>query len=150
MKKLTTKTSLLVSASAIAGVAMGAGIALAAHPPIQLYTYEEVAQQMGFPVAPVIVDKTSKQGLPYSPKQTCFNGGGKYAAGTKCHGDDASNPKLKASYTDLSEHAFHAALGFQEWMDNTDSGRFIDASGKQTGLALNKPWVQSHGHNGKW
>src|SRR6266480_3766414 len=75
MKKLRIKTSLLVSASAVAGLAMGAGIAMATHPPIQLYTYEEIAQQMGFPAAPVIVDATKKMGLPYSPKQTCGLGG---------------------------------------------------------------------------
>ncbi|MCM2356894.1 MAG: cytochrome C [Geobacteraceae bacterium] len=147
MKKSRIKTSLLVSAASVTGLALGAGIALAAHPPIQLYTYEEVAQQMGFPAAPVIVDKTTKQGLPYSPKQTCF--GSKDGGATKCHGDDPANPKLKANYNDLAEHAFHAELGFGQWMDNSASGRLVNA-GVQTGLALNKPWVQSHGHNGKW
>ena len=149
MKKSRIKTSLLVSASAIAGVAMGAGLALAAHPPVQLYTYEEVAAQMGFPVAPVLVDSVTKQGLPYSPKQTCFGNGMNNQGAVKCHGDVSTDPKLKAGYKDLSEHAFHAALGFQEWMDNSDSGRLMN-NGVQTGLALNKPWVQSHGHNGKW
>jgi hypothetical protein len=147
MKKSRTKTSLLVSASAIAGVAMGAGIALAAHPPVTLYTYEEVAQQMGFPAAPVMVKNDNKQGLPYSPKQTCF---GSKDGVTKCHGDDPSNPLLKAKYSDLSEHAFHSALGFNEWMDNSTDGRLTTVDGVQTGLAANKPWVQSHGHNGKW
>lgn len=156
MKKLRMKTSLLVSASAVAGVAMGAGIALAAHPPITLYTYEEVATQMGFPAAPVMVDKNNKQGMPYSPKQTCF--GSKDGGATKCHGDDATKPKLAKSYTDLADHAFHASLGYNEWMDNDPSGLFIgDGSvgslvpaGTQTGLAPTKPWLQSHGHNGKW
>src|SRR6266540_3343210 len=97
MKKLRIKTSLLVSASAVAGLAMGAGIAMAAHPPIQLYTYEEVARQMYGPALspsadgtfnfdaapnkqmPIIIPNTSNpapntgymQGMPYSPKQTC-------------------------------------------------------------------------------
>lgn len=153
MKKFSKKTSLLVSAASVAGLAIGASIAMAAHPPITLYTYEEVAQQMGFLVAPVMVDKITKQGMPYSPKQTCFSNAfndGMGTAAVKCHGGDASNPKLKATYAGLSEHAFHAALGWNEWMDNTPSGTFVDAAGKQTGLATSKPWVQSHGHNGKW
>src|SRR6266567_805720 len=148
MKKLRIKTSLLVSASAVAGLAMGAGIAMATHPPIQLYTYEEVANQMGFPAAAVMVDATSKSGMPYSPKQTCFGAAvktqpnGPYPAGTKCHGDDASDPKLKAGYSDLADHAFHAALGYGEWMDNSTSGLFVQG-GKQTGLNPQKPWLQS-------
>ena len=166
MKKLRIKTSHLVSASAVAGLAMGATIALAAHPPIQLYTYEEVAQQMGFPKAPVMVDATKKSGLPYSPKQTCFGsqqqGDGSTIA---CHGSVATNPKLAKGYADLADHAFHAALGYNEWMDNEPSGLFIAPTGTtftdpntgiavpagtQTGLNPQKPWLQSHGHNGKW
>lgn len=156
MKK-SRKTSLLVSASAVAGLAMGAGIAMAAHPPIPLYTYEEVATQMNgpsdpqnpfsAPVAqmPVMVDATKKQGFPYSPKQTCSGAGN-----ASCH-----------NYSNISKHAYHATLGFNEWMDNDPSGLFISPdthvvngatinAGVQTGLNPQKPWLQSHGHNGKW
>lgn len=151
MKRTQKISSLLTVTAAVAGVAIGASAAMAAHPPIQLYTYEEVAQQMGFPKAPVMVDRVTKQGMPYSPKQTCF-GGQQQPDGSimKCHGDDAANPKLKASYDDLSKHAYHATLGYNEWMDNSDHARFATTDGKQTGLAATKPWVQSHGHNGKW
>ena len=170
MKKSRIKTSHLVSAAAVAGLTMGATLALAAHPPIMLYTYEEVAQQMGFPVAPVMVDATKKMGLPYSPKQTCGLGGChdgltvqdeknatltglRYtiSAGSKYYG------KKLAGYEALADHAFHAALGFNEWMDNSPSGLFISTgasdlvpAGTQTGLNPQKPWLQSHGHNGKW
>ncbi|QXE90971.1 cytochrome C [Geomonas subterranea] len=154
MKRTKKTSSLLTVTAAVAGVAMGASIAMAAHPPIQLYTYEEVAQQMGFPKAPVMVDRVTKQGMPYSPKQTCFGDQGT----TACHGNAAAgNSKLAKSYDDLSKHAYHAALGFNEWMDNSKGGLFVSTGdadllpkGTQTGLAANKPWVQSHGHNGKW
>ncbi len=159
MKRTRKTSSLLTVTAAVAGVTMGATLAMAAHPPIQLYTYEEVAQQMGFPKAPVMVDRVTKQGMPYSPKQTCF-GGQQQADGSimACHGTtDSGNSKLAKSYDDLSKHAYHAALGFNEWMDNSQGGRFVSSgpadlvpAGTQTGLAANKPWVQSHGHNGKW
>jgi hypothetical protein len=174
MKKLCTKTSLLVSASAVAGLAMGAGIALAAHPPIQLFTYEEVARQMTGPALasdmsnlsapanqplPVMVDPVSKQGFPYSPKATCTGGG---VQSGRCHSDNTTDHKTGSTtplkgYTNLSEHAFHAELGFNEWMDNSDHALFVSTgssdgfpAGTQTGLAATKPWLQSHGHNGKW
>ncbi|QWV92406.1 cytochrome C [Geomonas oryzisoli] len=154
MKRTKKTSSLLTVTAAVAGVTMGASIAMAAHPPIQLYTYEEVAQQMGFPKAPVMVDRVTKQGMPYSPKQTCFGD----QNGVACHGNTAAgNSKLAKSYDDLSKHAYHAALGFNEWMDNSKGGLFVSTGtddlvpkGTQTGLASNKPWVQSHGHNGKW
>ncbi len=142
MKK-SRKTSLLVSAASIAGLAVGASIALA-HPAVPLYTYEEVATQYGQAAMQVYVDPTTHQGFPYSPKQTCT--GGDNAA---CHGGIAG-------YETLSKHAFHSALGFNEWMDNDQSGLFIgDGTGNtpagiQTGLNPQKPWLQSHGHNGKW
>ena len=177
MKKLNPKTSLLVSASAVAGLAMGASLALAAHPPIQLFTYEEVAAQMngthtaaqtapffnaqGQPIypnagpmtaqgvpnipnapMPVMIDPVSKQGMPYSPKQTCTGGGA-----AACH--STGNTANLKSYDDMSNKSFHSALGYNEWMDNSDSGLFIEG-GKQTGLNPQKPWLQSHGHNGKW
>lgn len=145
--KRTKKSSLVTGMATVVGVAMGAGIAFAAHPEIQLFTYEEVAQQFGMGnVMPVMANRVSNQGMPYSPKQTCS--GGDNAA---CHGG-------YAGYDKLSKHAFHAALGFNEWMDNDPSGLFIGdgsagslvAEGIQTGLNPQKPWLQSHGHNGKW
>ncbi|QWV96409.1 cytochrome C [Geomonas nitrogeniifigens] len=145
--KRTRKSSLLTGIATVAGVAMGAGMALAAaHDSITLYTYEEVAQQFGQPAMPVMANRVNNQGMPYSPKQTCTGGGA-----TNCHGG-------YAGYDQLSKHAFHAALGWNEWMDNDPSGLFIgDGSndslvpkGTQTGLNPQKPWLQSHGHNGKW
>lgn len=144
--KRTKTSSLLTVTAAVAGVAMGAGIALAAHPPIQLYTYEEVAQQFGQAAMPVQVGANPlnpMQGMPYSPKQTCTGGGT-----TACHGG-------YAGYSKLADHAFHAQLGYNEWMDNDPSGSFIGngslvPNGTQTGLNPQKPWLQSHGHNGKW
>jgi hypothetical protein len=156
MKRTKKTSSLLTVTAAAAGVAMGASMAMAAHPPIQLYTYEEVATQMGFPKAPVMVDRVTKQGMPYSPKQTCF---GDQMDGTACHGTTQSgaSAKLQVTYDNLSKHAYHAGLGAKEWMDNSPSGLFVSTgnadlvpAGTQTGLAANKPWVQSHGHNGKW
>ena len=142
--KRTKKCSLLTATGAVAGIAMGATIALAAHPPVPLYTYEEVAAQYGMPKMPVMVD-AKHQGFPYSPKQTCFGAVG-------CHGDSAStNPKLTKNYDDLSKHAFHSSLGFNEWMDNDYNGDgLFMKNGIQTGLNPQKPWLQSHGHNGKW
>jgi len=156
-KKVRIKTSLLVSASAVAGLAVGASIALA-HQPIPLYSYEEVATQMNGPAnpanpfgapsapMPVLVNAGTKQGLPYSPKQSCSFATPGVNTGT-CH-----------DYSNISQHAFHASLGFNEWMDNDPSGLWIgDGStgslvpkGTQTGLNPQKPWLQSHGHNGKW
>jgi len=152
MKKLRIKTSLLVSASAVAGLAMGAGIAMATHPPIQLYTYEEIAQQYtGGNVMPVMASRVNYQGMPYSPKQTCGLGG--CHDGTTVQTGATLSAKYQGqvlkSYSDLADHAFHATLGFNEWMDNSNSGLFIEG-GKQTGLNPQKPWLQSHGHNGKW
>lgn len=156
--KRTKKSSLLTAAAAVAGVAMGAGIAMAAHPDIMLFTYEEVARQMTGPALltdgsnftappnmqmPVLVDPASKQGMPYSPKQTCMGGGN-----LSCH--TPGNTVGLKSFAEISEHAFHASLGYNEWMDNSDSGLFVDENGKQTGLNPQKPWLQSHGHNGKW
>jgi hypothetical protein len=159
--KRTKKSSLLTVTAAAAGLAMGATIAMAAHPPIPLYTYEEVATQFFGPAdptgpmgplgppamqMPVMVDPVSKQGMPYSPKQTCTGGGL-----VSCHGG-------YAGYTKLADHAFHASLGYNEWMDNDPTGLFIGngapgslvPNGTQTGLNPQKPWLQSHGHNGKW
>ncbi len=153
-KHCNSKMSLLVSASAVAGLAIGATVALAAHPPIQLFTYEEVAAQMNGTVVPanpfsaptqqfpVMVDPNTKQGMPYSPKQTC-TGGGNLA----CH--STGNTANLKSYADMADKSFHSSLGYNEWMDNSDSGLFVEG-GIQTGLNPQKPWLQSHGHNGKW
>jgi hypothetical protein len=143
MKKPVLKISLLAGVSALAGLTMGGGMARAAtHPAIQLFTYEEVAQQYGMKAMPVMVENSHKQGMPYSPKQTCTGGGN-----MSCH-SDGNTVGLK-SYSDLANHAFHSALGYNEWMDNSDSGLFME-NGKQTGLNPQKPWLQSHAHNGKW
>ena len=137
------KISLLAGASAVAGLTIGGAIAQAAqHPAIDLYTYEEIAQQYGVPAMPVMVDPTTMQGFPYSPKQTCTGGGN-----LSCH--TPGNTKGLKSYTDMSKGAYHATLGTAEWMDNSVSAGFMEG-GKQTGLNPQKPWLQSHGHNGKW
>lgn len=147
MKKPGLKISLLAGASALAGLTMGGGIAKAAtHPAIPLLTYEEIAQQYGQPVMPVMVDPTTKQGMPYSPKQTCMGMPGQNGT-NGCH--SPNNTAGLKSYADLAEHAFHSSLGMNEWMDNSVSGLFME-DGKQTGLNPQKPWLQSHGHNGKW
>jgi len=145
--KRTGKGSLLVGVAAVTGVALGAGIALAAHPTVPLYTYEEVAQQYGQQAMPVMANPASKQGFPYSPKQTCSTATPGVNDNFACH-----------NYSNISKHAFHASLGFNEWMDNDPSGYFVGdgssgslvAQGTQTGLNPQKPWLQSHGHNGKW
>lgn len=152
--KRTKKSSLVTGMATVLGVAMGAGLALAAHPEVQLYTYEEVAQQYmgaGQKVMPVMANRVTNQGMPYSPKQTCSGGNAQVNGAATCHGG-------YAGYEKLSKHAFHAALGWNEWMDNDPTGFFIGdgsagslvAQGVQTGLNPQKPWVQSHGHNGKW
>ena len=166
------KTSHLVSASAVAGLAMGASIALAAHPPIQLYTYEEVAAQyLGGTYGPMnpagtinapgklpVMIANSKypaspgymQGMPYSPKQTCFGDQVQNGLTVACHGNTgSSNTKIQKTYNDLSQHAFHSMMGRNEMMDNSVSGLFME-NGKQTGLNPQKPWVQNHGMDGKW
>jgi hypothetical protein len=91
-------------------------------------------------------------GLPYSPKATCSGG---MVLSTKCHADNSTERdakgKLLVGYTALADHAFHSSLGYNQWMDNSPTGLFVAADGvTQTGLNPQKPWVQSHGHNGKW
>jgi hypothetical protein len=147
--KRTKPSSLLTVTAAVAGLAMGASIAMASHPAIQLFTYEEVASQFGAPAMPVVA-QAKNAGMPYSPKATCTGGG--VQTGT-CHADNTaaknSAGKTVVGYTALADHAFHAALGYNEWMDNSDKALFM-VDGKQTGLNPQKPWLQSHGHNGKW
>lgn len=121
MSKRKPTGPLIVASMTAAGLAVGAGIALGAHPvPIQLKTFEEVAAQYGAPVMPVMVDPVTKKGFPYSPKQTC---GG-------CH-----------DYNSISDHAFHSAQGRSEWVD-TANGAFDAAKAK--------PWTQGTAMYGKW
>jgi hypothetical protein len=158
--KRTKTSSILTATAAVAGLAMGASIAMAAHPPIQLFTYEEVATQYMGPKnpanpfagpvqqMPVMVGANPSnpmQGMPYSPKQTCTGGGN-----LSCH-SDGNTVGLKP-YSKLADHAFHSQMGENEWMDNNSASNmsFIDNNGIQTGLNPQKPWLQSHGHNGKW
>ena len=155
MKKFNAKASLLVSAAAVAGLAIGATVAMAAHQPIQLFTYEEVAAQMQGTVnpanpfstprapQPVLINRVTNQGMPYSPKQTCTGAG---MLGN-CH--STGNSAGLKSYDDMANKSFHSSLGYNEWMDNSDTGLFMEGN-KQTGLNPQKPWLQSHGHNGKW
>ena len=128
MKRRSLTRWVLGGALAAAGLTLSAGLAFAAHPPVTLYTYEELAMQYGLDVAnkekmPVQVDPNTLRGFPYSPKQTC---GG-------CH-----------EYTQISDHAFHAALGMHEWQDTADGEFKIDDPN------VIKPWTQSGAMWGKW
>lgn len=115
---------LIVATATAAGLAIGASIALAAHPPVQLYTFEEVAAQHGMQKMPVFVDPVTKQGFPYSPKQTC--------------GSDTANCH---DYNKISKHAFHSAQGMNQYTDSHD-GKFKEE--------LVKPFSQSGAMMGKW
>lgn len=140
MRKNRISTPLLTTAAAALGLAMGAGMALAAHPPVTLYTYEEIAQQYGMTQMPVQIDPTSKQGFPYSPKQSCGTSG--------CH-----------DYQNISDHTFHSAFGMRELEPTSPTGSNVGRSGGheyQAGLGTvgfadkPKPWTQGTGHVGKW
>ncbi len=121
MKKQRVKSGVVAAASA-ATLVMAAGIAFAAHPPVTLYTFEEVGMQMaGGQKVPVQVDASGK-GMPYSPKQTCGTSG--------CH-----------DYNTISDHAFHSAQGRNEFPD-TANGKFDPTK--------NKPWTQATAMVGKW
>ena len=112
----------LVAAASATGLVLGAGIALAAHPEVKLYTFEEIGAQMaGGAKVPVQVDASGK-GMPYSPKMTCGT--------TECH-----------DYTKISDHSFHAAQGRNESPDSVD-GKFDPTK--------NKPWTQATAMVGKW
>ena len=123
----------------LAGFALSVGTGFAAHPPIQLQTYEEVAKQFGAPAMPVMVGgnpQNPMQGFPYSPKATCG----------ACHDGTTIAPstgKPLKSYNDLADHTFHSALGANEWKDST-SGGFDTTTNKQ------KPWLQTSAMWGKW
>jgi hypothetical protein len=127
MKKKRNQ-KLLVSTAAIAGVVLGAGLAFGAHPEVQLFTYEELAMQFGYPKMPVMVDANGK-GFPYSPKQTCGTAG--------CHIKNGKD----YTYDDISNKAFHSAQGRNE---------IIEFSGGKFPTTRNKPWTTSPGMVGKW
>jgi hypothetical protein len=129
MKRKYNK-QLLTAVGAVAGVALGAGMAMAAHKPINLFTYEELAAQFGMQKMPVFVDAQGK-GMPYSPKQSCGTPG-MFADGTvsACH-----------DYNNIADHAFHSNQGVSEIKD-TATGKFSQTK--------NKPWTQSPGMIGKW
>ncbi|MBJ6725483.1 hypothetical protein [Geomesophilobacter sediminis] len=104
-------------------------VAAATHPPVVLYTFEEIGMQMaGGQKVPVQVDASGK-GMPYSPKQTCGTSG--------CHVING----VDYSYDKISDHAFHSNQGRSEYTD-TANGKF-DAT-------KNKPWTQSTAMVGKW
>ena len=129
MKKQRVKPGLLAAAGA-AGVVMAAGIALAAHPPVTLYTFEEIGMQMAQgQKVPVQVDANGK-GMPYSPKQTCGT--------TGCH---VAKNGLSLTYDQSSDHSFHSAQGRNEYPD-TANGKFYPTK--------NKPWTQATAMVGKW
>lgn len=123
MKRRSLKRLVLGGALATAGLALSAGLAFAAHPPVTLYTYEEVAMQYGMTKMPVQVDPNTLRGFPYSPKQTCG----------ECH-----------DYSKISDHAFHSALGMFEWKDTADGQFKIDDPN------VVKPWTQTTAMYGKW
>ncbi|NTV50408.1 MAG: cytochrome C [Geobacteraceae bacterium] len=115
-----------LTATAAASLVLSAGISFAAHPPVTLYTYEEIGMQMagGAPV-PVQVDAAGK-GMPYSPKATCGT--------AACHGPNST-------YDKISDHSFHSAQGRNEFPD-TATGKFDPNK--------SKPWTQATAMVGKW
>jgi hypothetical protein len=138
-----------VLAGATAVTALGASVAMAAHRPINLFTYEELAMQLGQQKLPVTVDANGK-GFPYSPKQTCGTPG-QFADGTAsaCH-----------DYGKISGHSFHANEGLSEMKDlkagenmGTDpltGNPAILARDGQFNPIRNKPFTTSVGMIGKW
>lgn len=125
MKKQRVAPGLL-TATLAAGLVLAAGTSFAAHPPVTLYTFEEIGMQMnGGAKVPVTVDN----GMPYSPKQTCGTAG--------CHVKDG----VDMTYDRISDHAFHSAQGRNEYPD-TATGKFDPTK--------NKPWTQATAMVGKW
>ncbi|NDY41424.1 cytochrome C [Dissulfurirhabdus thermomarina] len=117
-------SGLWLAGSLLAAFVLVAGTAFAAHPPIQLKTYEELGAMDVGPNMP----------LPYSPKQTCSTSG--------CHdGTTVVNGKVLLSYGDIEAHAFHSQLGKDEWKDTADG---------QFDLTASKPWNQTGAMFGKW
>ena len=151
MKRKHNK-KLLTAVGAVAGVTLGATLALAAHKPINLFTYEELAQQFGQTKLPVMVDANGK-GMPYSPKQSC---------GTPGFFADGSGTGACHDYNNISDHAFHSNQGVSEIKDlkaGDDMGKDpLNPTGPNVTLARdgqfnplrNKPFTQSVGMIGKW
>ncbi len=159
-------TLFLAGAASAAALLFGAGIAMAAHPDVPLYTYEEIGMQFtpnfnpqnpgglvgtlqnptaAYNMMPVMINANGG-GFPYSPKQTCGN----------CHNGttkrwDSGQPITNAagveiatalvSYDEMSDQAFHSELGAQEWQDAGDA-----TATSQPG----KPWSSTNGMWGKW
>lgn len=125
---------LIVATAAAAGLAMGATFAMAAHAPVQLYTFEEVGQQFGMPnnKMPVMVNPASKKGFPYSPKQSC---------GTPAYDQNGVKTSNCHDYANISDHAFHSAQG---------RNQFVDTANGQFDPTKPKPWTQSGAMVGKW
>ncbi len=131
MKKPRVRPGLL-TATAAASLVLSAGVSLAAHPPVTLYTFEEIAMQMGAPKIPVQVDANGK-GMPYSPKQTCGTAG--------CHINKTTG--IDQTYDNISDHAFHSAQGRNEYPNSVaGDGRFDTSKAK--------PWTQATAMVGKW
>ncbi len=135
MKRFKTHFWPVIAGLAIAVLA-GGGPAFAAHPDIPLYTYEEVAAQYNSAMMPVMIDPATMKGMPYSPKQTCGNcHNGTTASWDQQH----SFSEPLTSYEQMSQHAFHAELGAEEWQHSSTETT-------QPG----KPWSRSNGMFGKW
>ncbi len=132
MEKMRGKPGLL-TATVAAGLVLVAGTSFAAHPPVTLYTFEEIGMQMaGGAKVPVMVDANGK-GMPYSPKQTCGTAG--------CHINKTTG--VDQTYDNISDHAFHSAQGRNEYPDSlTGDGKFTTAKAK--------PWTQATAMVGKW
>ncbi|TSK05096.1 MAG: cytochrome C [Geobacter sp.] len=121
MKRRKVNSGLAATAT-VAGLVLAAGVSFAAHPQVNLYTFEEIgAQTASGAKVPVQVDASGK-GMPYSPKMTCGT--------AECH-----------DYNKISDHSFHSAQGRNEFPD-TANGKFDPTK--------NKPWTQATAMVGKW
>jgi hypothetical protein len=144
----------MVAAVAAVALVIGAGSALAlqSHPPVQLFTYEEIATQYGMdnfqmpdgqggtmtvpmPMPVMVMDQNTMQGMPFSPKMSC---------GTNNMNAQNSPTGACHDYTNISDHAFHSAQGMYQWKDTAD-GQFPAMSPTNF-----KPWTQSTAMYGKW
>lgn len=146
--KRKRQQQLLMATAAAAGLAIGASVALAAHAPVQLYTFEEVGAQFGMPnnKMPVMIDPVTKKGMPYSPKQSC---------GTPAYDQAGNQTSACHDYSSISDHAFHAAQGRNQYIDNkagtlmSDKVTYFSSDG-QFDSTKPKPWTQSGAMVGKW
>ncbi|PLX98394.1 MAG: hypothetical protein C0622_11700 [Desulfuromonas sp.] len=131
---------------------MGAGMAMATHPDIPLYTYEEVASQFddafaggvgAITIVPVMLDENYK-GFPYSTKQTCGN----------CHNGGLTRNDGMGPITDAEGAAIVEPLVSYDEMDSgtfhvqQDANAMVEDFG--TSSQAGKPWTQSVGMAGKW